>query len=161
MNFINLASNAVLNYTEAQGYEQNQLNIIDSFLQSTVKGIESNPSDTPLPTPNSSPTPTPIPEETMPIIPPASDKAGIAVDYVPKEGTYKKELVNNYSGNTYCNYDFTTDMNTDWLVWSLTDDAIYLICKGSPLKGGQKLENYQYTYSWENGIVRLTGYRRI
>lgn len=35
MNFVNLASNAVLNYTEAQAKEKEDMNDIDSFLQST------------------------------------------------------------------------------------------------------------------------------
>jgi len=62
MNFVDLASNAVLNYAEAQAEEDKSMNDIDSFLQSTIKKIENNDFNTgegDNPTPTIEPTPEP------------------------------------------------------------------------------------------------------
>ena len=136
MNFIDLASNAAINYAESQAEEDKQMNNIDSYLKSTIKKIEDNefgigddepkPSTTPTPNPGKNPggVITDIITDEI-IIPGANsdlivDNVGKTVDY-----TYTTKSIDIKKFEDYCTVENTDKVVSNWVVYAEDTEYLY------------------------------------
>ena len=133
-NFINLATQGTINYTEAQINELQKTEGLDSHLKNVIEKVEEyatsgSGSDSSVPT---------NPPDTS-IIPDPINDIGKYVNYMPESGSYT-------AASTYSGYSsdqiFSTDEDIKWRIFKVENNTLYLISDRPTQKGGYNNQRY-------------------